>query len=140
MTPGLASLQVTASAAVVLVLGGLHLLYTFRGTKLVPREPALRQAMEQSTPRITRETTMWRAWVGFNATHSLGILLFGLIYGYLALTAPALLFGSLFLQALGLVLLASYVVLARLYFFSVPFRGVMAATLLYIAGIAVAAV
>lgn len=61
-------------------------------------------------------------------------------YGYLALTAPGLLFGSLFLQALGLVLLASYVVLARLYFFSVPFRGVVTATLLYIAGITVAAV
>ena len=140
MAPGIASLLVAASAAIVLVLGSLHLLYTFRGNKLDQREPGLRQAMEQSAPRITRETTMWRAWVGFNATHSLGILLFGLTYGYLALTAPGLLFGSLFLQALALVLLASYVVLARLYFFSVPFRGVVAATLLYIAGITVAAV
>ena len=140
MAPGIASLLVAASAAIVLVLGSLHLLYTFRGNKLDQREPGLRQTMEQSAPRITRETTMWRAWVGFNATHSLGILLFGLIYGYLALTAPGLLFGSLFLQALALVLLASYVVLARLYFFSVPFRGVVTATLLYIAGITVAAV
>ena len=136
----MASLLVAASAAIVFVLGALHLLYTFRGNKLDPREPGTRQAMEQSTPRITRETTVWRAWVGFNATHSLGILMFGLIYGYLALTAPALLFGSLFLQALGLIMLASYVVLARRYFFSVPFRGVVAATLLYVTGLVVAAV
>jgi hypothetical protein len=140
VTPGLASLLVAASAVIVLVLGALHLLYTFRGNKLDPREPGTRQAMEQSTPRITRETTVWRAWVGFNATHSLGLLLFALIYGYLALAAPALLFGSLFLRGLGLILLVSYVVLARFYFFSVPFRGVVLATLLYIAGLAVAAI
>jgi hypothetical protein len=138
--PGIASLLIVASAAVVFVLGGLHLLYTFRGNKLDPREPGLRQAMEQSTPRITRETTVWRAWVGFNATHSLGLLLFGLIYAYLALAAPALLFGSWFLWGLGLVLLASYVVLARRYFFSVPFRGVVVAALLYVAGLVVATV
>jgi hypothetical protein len=136
---GIASLLIVASAAIVLVLGALHLLYTFRGNKLDPRESGLREAMERSTPRITRETTVWRAWVGFNATHSLGLLLFALIYAYLALAEPALLFGSLFLQGLGLVLLASYVVLARRYFFSVPFRGIVLATLLYIAGLAAAA-
>lgn len=58
MAPGIASLLVAASAAIVLVLGSLHLLYTFRGNKLDPHEPGLRQAMEQSAPRITRETTM----------------------------------------------------------------------------------
>jgi hypothetical protein len=137
--PGIASLLIVASAAVVFVLGGLHLLYTFRGSKLDPREAGTRQAMERSTLRITRETTVWRAWVGFNATHSIGLLLFGLIYAYLALAAPALLFGSWFLQGLGLVLLASYVALARRYFFSVPFRGIVLATLLYVAGLAVAA-
>ena len=46
MTPGLASLLVAASAAIVLALGGLRLLYTFHGSKLDPREPGLRQAME----------------------------------------------------------------------------------------------
>ena len=50
MAPGVASLLVAASAAIVLVLGSLHLLYTFRGNKLEPRVPGLRQTMEQSTP------------------------------------------------------------------------------------------
>jgi sterol desaturase/sphingolipid hydroxylase (fatty acid hydroxylase superfamily) len=137
--PGIASLLVLASAAIVLVLGALHLLYTFRGSKLDPRDAATRQAMEQSPLRITRETTMWRAWIGFNATHSLGLLLFAVIYGYLALAAPGLLFGSMFLLGVGLVMLASYVFLARSYFFSVPFRGVALATAFYVAGLAVAA-
>ncbi len=137
--PGIASLLVLASAAIVLVLGALHLLYTFRGSKLDPRDAATRQAMEQSPLRITRETTMWRAWIGFNATHSLGLLLFAVIYGYLALAAPGLLFGSMFLLGVGLVMLASYVFLARRYFFSVPFRGIALASALYVVGLAVAA-
>ena len=28
---------------------------------------------------------MWRAWVGFNATHGFGLILFGALYGYLAI-------------------------------------------------------
>ena len=140
MAPTIASLLVAASAAIVLVLGALHLLYTFRGSKLDPREAGLRQAMERSSLRITHETTVWRAWVGFNATHSLGLMLFALIYAYLALAAPDLLFGSRYLQGLGLVLMASYIVLARRYFFSVPFRAIVLATLLYIAGFVVASV
>ena len=136
--PTLASLLVLAGLAVVLVLGGLHLLYTFRGTKLHPREPAAVKAMQQSGLVITRQTTVWRAWIGFNASHSLGILLFALVYGYLALAAPALLFSSLFLRALGLAFLLAYVVLARRYWFSVPFRGVVLATALYVAGLAAA--
>ncbi len=137
--PAAASLLVTASAAIVLVLGLLHLLYTFGGTKLHPREPGTVRAMQQSAPRITRQTTIWRAWIGFNASHSLGLISFGLIYACLALTSPALLFGSIFLSVLGLVLLAAYVVLSRRYFFSVPFRGVVLATALYIAGLIAAA-
>lgn len=140
MAPGIASLMVAACAAIVLALGSLHLLFTFRGSKLDPREPDTRQAMERSSLRITRETTVWRAWIGFNVTHSLGLLLFALIYGYLALAAPDLLFNSMFLEGLGLVLLASYILLAWRYFFSVPFRGIMLATLLYIASLAFAAV
>ncbi|HTR85010.1 MAG TPA: hypothetical protein VMI56_11065 [Reyranella sp.] len=136
--PVLASLLVTASATIGLLLGGLHLLYTFQGDKLQPRDPAVREAMERTPPRITRQTTLWRAWVGFNASHSLGLILFGLIYGYLALAAPALLFGSIFLRVLGLAALLAYVALARLYFFKVPFRAVLLATTLYVAGLAVA--
>jgi len=131
----LASKLVAASALIVLLFGSLHLLYTFNGPKLHPRDPAVMIAMQNTTPVITRETTLWRATLGFNATHSLGLMLFGLVYAYLALAHPALLWQSYFLLALGLVTLVAYVVLARLYFFSIPFRGVTLATLLYVAGL-----
>lgn len=124
-------------AAAVLVLGSLglaHLLFTFRGNKLEPRDPAVRAAMERTHPVITRQTTMWRANKGFNATHSLGILAFAVVYGYLALRRPDVLGESPFLAATGMAVLLAYLALARRYFFSVPFRGVALACALYAMG------
>jgi hypothetical protein len=134
-TMNVASILMTASAAIVLLLGSVHLLYTFRGTKLHPRDMALMAQMREVSPMLTRQTTMWKAWVGFNASHSYGAMLFGLVYGYLALLHPAFLFQSIFLLALGLVLLAAYAVLAKQYWFKIPYRGVLAAMLSYIAAL-----
>lgn len=131
----IAPLLVTASAAIVLLLGCLHLFHTFRGDRLQPRDPAVMEAMAKTPLRITRQTTMARAWTGFNATHSLGLILFGLIYGYLALAAPALFFGSMFLRGLGLAMLVSYGMLSHRYFFKVPFRAVVLAMALFVTGL-----
>ena len=122
---------IAACCAIVLVLGSLHMLYTFRGVKLHPRDAALMARMHEVSPVITRQTTMWKTWIGFNATHSLGIILFGWVYGYLALVQPAFLFDSMFLLLTGLAVLAAYVAIARQYFFSIPYRGVVVATVLY---------
>ena len=136
----LASVLVTASAAIVGVLGALHLLYTFHGTKLLPRESGVRETMESSGLELTRQTTVWRAWIGFNASHSLGLLSFALIYAWLAIAAPGVLFSSGFLRLFGLAVLVAYVALAKLYFFRIPYRGVVLATALYGAGVILALV
>lgn len=78
---------------------------------------------------------MWRAWIGFNASHSFGIILFGAVYGYLASCHSVFLFHSWFLLALGFALLLGYAVLAKLYWFRAPFRGVLLAAVLYLLGI-----
>jgi hypothetical protein len=129
-----ASILIAASAAVLGSLGCIHLLFTYHGNKLDPRNPAVREAMEHSNPVITRQTTVWRATKGFNASHSLGIIAFALVYGYLALWRPAVLGGSLFLLALGMAVLLAYLALARRYFFRIPFRGVALACVLYASG------
>jgi hypothetical protein len=130
-----ASVLVAASAAIVLLLGALHLLYTFHGPKLMPRDPELRTRMQQVAPVITRQTTMWKAWVGFNASHSFGLILFGALYGYLALAHAEVLFGSAFLLVLGLLLLVGYAWLAKVYFFRIPLQGALLATLFYALGL-----
>ncbi|HEY0703686.1 MAG TPA: hypothetical protein VGD60_13045 [Candidatus Acidoferrales bacterium] len=130
------SMFIAASAAIILLLGCVHLLYTFRGPNLQPRDPDLAARMAEVSPVITRQTTMWRVYVGFNATHSLGLILFGLVYGYLAIFQSPFLSRSWFLLGLGLVVLLSYAVVAKLYFFAAPFRGVVLATVLYLIGMA----
>lgn len=130
--PLLAASLMAASAAILLFLGSMHLLYTFRGTRLHPRDPALRERMEAVSPGITRQTTMWKAWIGFNASHSASGILFGLVYGYLAIMQAPMLFGSVFLQGVGLVFLAGFVVLGKKYWFSVPYRGIVLATAAYV--------
>jgi len=127
----LAPSLVAVSAAILLLLGLMHLLYTFYGPKLWPRDQELQTRMQQVSPVITRETTMWKAWVGFNASHSYGLILFGAVYGYLALVHSDFLFQSVFLLSLGLTMLFGYVFLARNYFFRIPLAGVLLATLLY---------
>lgn len=123
------------SSSIILALGVVHLAYTFWGSKLTPRDPAVQVSMTQVSPVITKETSMWRAWVGFNASHSMGAILFGLIFGYLAVAHAQLLFQSWFLLAVGLVMLSGYFVLGRLYWFSVPFIGISASLASYVASI-----
>lgn len=122
----------TLSALVILVLGVLHLVYTFRGPKLTPRDPALQARMNEVHLVITRQTTMWQAWVGFNASHSMGAILFGLVYGFLANAYPELLFKSPFLLAVGFAMLGGLAVLGKRYWFRVPFRGIVVALACYV--------
>ena len=111
-------------AGIVLVLGTLHLVYTFSGPKLLPRASEVVASMQSVGLVISNETSVWRAWIGFNASHSFGAMLFGLVFGYLAVAEPAVLFGSAFLTVVGFAMLAGLVVLAKLYWFSVPLAGV----------------
>jgi hypothetical protein len=97
----IAKVLMVLSASIVLELGVGHLVYTFWGPKLTPRDPALQASMSQISPVITKETTMWRCWVGFNASHSMGLILFGLVFGFLALAHNQLLFQSPFLLVVG---------------------------------------
>jgi hypothetical protein len=132
-----APLLIAASAVVTLLLGLVHLLYTFHGSKLLPRDPELLTRMQQVSPVITRQTTMWKAWIGFNASHGFGLVLFGAVYGYLAMDHSDFLFHSFFLLFLGLIFLLGYVFLAKQYFFRIPLLGVILATSLYVVALIV---
>jgi len=124
------------SASMMFALGVAHLVYTFWGPKLTPRDPALQISMSQISPVITKQTTMWRAWVGFNVSHSMGAILFGLVFGFLALAHDQLLFRSPFLLVVGLAMLGGYAVLGKVYWFSAPFTGICISLACYVAGIA----
>jgi hypothetical protein len=126
------ALLLYVGGGVFVVLGALHALYTFldiaRPRRLVPDDPAVSAAMRRSHLRLTRgRTTMWQAWVGFNFSHSVGVVLLGVVCamtGALAAAgaAPRLALLALFLA--GLV----YVAIAARYWFRIPIAGAAIAT------------
>jgi hypothetical protein len=124
------------SASIVFTLGSIHLLYTFWGSKLTPRDPAVQVNMSQGSPVITTQTTMWRCWMGFNATHSMALILFGLIFGFLAVAHSQVLFRSPFLLAVGLATLVGFAVLSKAYFFSAPLIGICISLACYVSSVA----
>ncbi len=80
-SPMIATLLILGGA-VFGVLGGLHAIYTLldlrNPRRLVPVDPSVAHAMANSAVRLSRGgTDMWRAWIGFNFSHSLGVLLVG---------------------------------------------------------------
>jgi hypothetical protein len=123
---------IAASAAIMLLLGVAHLVYTFFGPKLLPRDRELITRMQETDMVLTTETTVWKAWIGFNASHSFGTILFGAVYGYFALAHSAFLFQSTYLLSLGLLMLFGYVILAKRCWFSIPFRGILLSAVLYV--------
>jgi hypothetical protein len=122
--PAVSAILIAASALLIFFLGSMHLLLTFRGPAFHPRDPALMAQMQADSPRIARgATSMWRAGIGFHASHSLGAMLFGLVWTYLALAGE------------GMLTLAAYLMLAKVYWFKVPLRGIGLASSLYAAGL-----
>jgi hypothetical protein len=112
------------------VLGALHAVYTLLDLRnpqwLVPADPSVAHAMANSALNLSGgRTDMWRAWVGFNFSHSLGLLLvagMALWAGFRIKTLP---FGII--PALTLIGYA-YEVLDLLYWFRAPAIGVAIGT------------
>ena len=110
-----------------LFLGSAHAIATplrsDRPRGLSPADPRLIETMSTATVRLTRRTTMWLAWIGFNLSHSLGAVLFGLVVllvgrSDMSFRAEAPYFGPLAVIVSGV-----YLVLAVRYWFRTPIVG-----------------
>lgn len=121
-----------AGASIFGVLGSMHLLYTFTTNKFDARDQAVTTDMQNTSPVLTRETTMWKAWVGFNASHSLGAMLVAAFYIPLAMTNMQFIRESLWFSLLPVLIGVSYLFLAKKYWFRIPFTGILVATLCFI--------
>ncbi|MES2655133.1 MAG: hypothetical protein V4620_06055 [Bacteroidota bacterium] len=109
---------------IILLLGTIHLYYTFFSDKFLTRDKSLKPAMEKSSPVLTKETTMWKAWIGFNASHSSGAMFIGIINLYLACYYFTIFQSAYFFFIFNMITIAFYVWLAKKYWFKVPFIGV----------------
>src|SRR5262245_23938475 len=129
-----ASALLALSATVMVLLGAVHVYYTVATNKFEPRDTDLKGRLEAVAPVLSSHMTMWKAWIGFNLSHSLGLLFFGAVFGYLAIFRFSALQHSTFLLVTGALVVIMYAVLSRLYWFSGSSRGIALAFVFYLAG------
>src|SRR5690606_392134 len=112
-----------SGSAIIGMLGTVHLFYTFFSNKFLPRRAELAEEMK---------ATMWKGWMGFNASHSSGAMFIGIINIYLAACHFDVLQNSTFLLLFNILTLGFYLWLAKRYWFKIPLRGITIALICYV--------
>lgn len=119
-------------------LGLIHALFNFldirHPRRLVPDDQSVLDAMSASGVRLSRGgTTMWRAWVGFNFSHSLGAVVFGSCCILLGISSQTLALPRAVL-ILPVAIGALYFWLALRYWFRAPAVAIALATACLLVG------
>ena len=116
---------------ILVILGTLHLIYTFFSNKFSSRNKNVIIEMKSSHPNITKETTMWKAWLGFNASHSSGAMFIGIINFYLAVEYFPVFQSNHLFFIFNILTVGFYVWLAKKYWFKIPFVGILITLISY---------
>ncbi len=119
-------------AAIFGLLGAAHLIYTFFTDKFNAFDATVTEAMKGTSPVLTKETTIWKAWVGFNASHSLGAMLVAAFYIPLANSHFNVIQEVTWFSLLPVIIGISYLFLAKVYWFNIPFIGISISTACFI--------
>lgn len=114
-------------------LGLLHLRGTFFSNMFATRNPELQQEMKVSYPMISKDMSMWNAWISFNATHSVAAIFIGVINFYLALKHFNFILGDHFFFLLTIAAMSFIVWLSIKYWFSTIRIGVIVVLTCYLA-------
>jgi hypothetical protein len=116
-----------------LVHGLVSVADVFRPTQFAPVDDSVRTAMKSTTVRFLRaRASVWDAWLGFNISHSLGMLIFGAASVWLGLNLEHV-------QASGTALVVcvvvafSYLVLSVRFWFWAPVVASAFATVCFVA-------
>ena len=119
---------------VIAFLGSMHLYYTFFSNKFSSRNEKMVEEMKTSFPNLTKETTIWKAWIGFNASHSSGAMFIGLINIYLASYYFPILHQDHFFFLFNILTIVFYAWLGKVYWFRIPFIGILITLGCYVVG------
>lgn len=92
---------------------------------LSPRDPAYRESMTEQTMLLTRRTNLWLAWVGFNLSHSLGAVVFGVVVLLVGRTATAFRVNAPIFIPLAIVVSGFYLAIGLRYWFRTPIIGII---------------
>jgi len=119
-------------SVIIVILGSIHLYYTFFTNKFSSRNEKMIEEMKSSSPILTKETTMWKAWIGFNASHSTGAIFIGIINSYLAFQYFTVLHSDNFFFLFNILTIGFFVRLAKKYWFKIPFTGLLMTLICFI--------
>jgi predicted RND superfamily exporter protein len=81
---------------------------------------------------LTRHTTLWLAWVGFNLSHSLGAILFGVVVVLIGRSAASFEAQASVFLPLTVLVSATYLVLGARYWFRTPIIGISLAAVCFL--------
>jgi len=132
MVKGMEQVLIVIGASIFGILGIVHLYYTFFTNKFAAYDPDVTKAMMSASPILTKETTVWDAWVGFNASHSLGAISLAAVYIPLVTNHLNVIKESIWFTFLPVVVGLSYMALAKRYWFKIPFVGISISTVCFL--------
>lgn len=123
----MAQILVILGASIFLILGILHGVLTLQDLRdprtFTPPDPALRAAMQESSIAIDPHTNLWKAWLGFNLSHSLGLVMFGGTFLTIGLFYFSAFAQILWLQICALFISAAYLLMSLKFWFYKPAIG-----------------
>ncbi len=88
--------------------------------------------MNASPLILTTKLTMWKSWIGFNATHSSGAIFIGLLNFYLAVNYFDMLKSDKFIALFTMITIGFYAWIAKKYWFNRVLVGILIAWLCFI--------
>jgi hypothetical protein len=122
----MSQLLLALAGLIFLLLGTLHGLLTLRDVAnpraFTPTDDEVRLAMQATRLRFNPRANLWDAWLGFNLSHSLGVILSGLCLFALAWNHPSFV-ASPMLQRAAMLLPALYLAMAVRFWFYGPALG-----------------
>jgi hypothetical protein len=133
----MASLLLMVGGSIFVLMGCIHgvvaLIDVFQPTQFTPMDDSVRLAMKSTRVRfLTARANVWDSWLGFNISHSLGMLIFGVAAIYLAVITKQITVAKMVLvfpTAIGTI----YFILSLGFWFYAPAVGSLAATICFLA-------
>ncbi len=123
----MAQVLVVLGASVFAVLGAAHGLLTLRDLAhpraFTPTDESVRFAMQGAKLALNPRANLWKAWLGFNLSHSLGLLVFGAGLLAVAVWHFDAFASSRVLQGVSLAVAATYLTLSLRFWFWGPAVG-----------------
>ncbi|MEO0470257.1 MAG: hypothetical protein AAF206_11590 [Bacteroidota bacterium] len=121
-------------SVIVSLMGAYHLYATYFTPLFTPNDPEMLDRMKRFHAPITDQTNLWRAWLGFNGSHSSGAIFFGSVNLMLAWSQPDWYASAWGLQVLNLMMLGFYIFLAKKFWFKLPLIGISLSSLFFLIG------